>query len=123
MLNFITSLFSNPIYIQIWENRILVTNIDDQIIFDEKPLIAIEKNNKNQEIIAAIGNDAEHDKNSRTISNPFSHPRILVKDFIKAEKIIQHAIQTVHKNTILKLTPQVVIHPMERLDGGITDIE
>ena len=123
MLKFIKSLFSSLIYIQIWENRIIVTNIDDQIIFDEKPLIAIEKNNKNQDMITAIGNHAEQVTNNGTISNPFSHPRLLVKNFIEAEKIILHAIRIVHKNTFITPAPQVVIHPKERLDGGITSIE
>lgn len=78
--------------------------------------------NPKKKIIHAIGNDAYNlrlDKGFE-LSNPFSHPRILVSSFIKAEKILKRGINEVHKSKLLAPSPIVIMNPMEKLEGGVT---
>ena len=125
IFKFIRSLFSNDLYVQIWENRLKVLNIDSKKKFDEVPLVAIKKNKKGQAIIEAIGNSVPYlsHQNDYNIVNPFSHPRLLVHDFVVAEKILQHAFRELHKDRFFAPSPRVIIHPMEKTEGGITGIE
>lgn len=125
MLDFVKGVFSGLVYIQIWEKRLKVVNVNNRMVFDEEPLIALSKNKKGEEVVTAIGNGVHSmaDQASQKISNPFSHPRLLVSEFQKAEKIIQHAIRAVHQNKLFNPSPKVVIHPMEKLEGGLTEIE
>lgn len=124
MLHMIKKLFSCVIYIRLQENRVRVTHIDSKTTFDEKPYIAIDSKNPKKVIVSAIGSNAYDLRNATGIDvfNPFSHTRLLVNGFAKAEKILQHAIREVCK-TKLFASPIVVMHPLEKLEGGITDIE
>ena len=112
-------------YIQVWENRVRVVNIKTGVIFDEAPWIAIEKNAKGIETVKAVGNSALNFKNmpGNKVENPFSHPRLLVAKFQLAEKILRHAIRQVFKDQLFAVSPRMVFQPMEKLEGGITDIE
>jgi len=99
ILRYIQSMFSNDLYIQVWEHRLKISIIDTTNVYDEEPLMAIKSDKKGQPIVVEIGSkvktlgDLERDK----VVNPFSHPRLLVHDFVVAEKIIQHAIRQLHQ--------------------------
>lgn len=125
ILSFIRKLFSGTLYVQIWEHRIKITHIESRRVYDEKPWIAIDNQGKKKQIIKAIGNEAYGMQGRHGIeaSNPFSHPRLLVKNFLKAEKILQHAVRTVLNVKVFIPSPIIVIHPREKLEGGLTDIE
>ncbi|PCJ29561.1 MAG: rod shape-determining protein MreB, partial [Gammaproteobacteria bacterium] len=56
------------------------------------------------------------------VINPFKHLRTLIADFGLAEKIIQHGIRQVHQSR-LKPAPRVVMHQLEKIEGGLTEIE
>lgn len=125
MFNKIFNNLSPVVYVQIWENRIKATEITSGNIYDEKPFIAIKKNDKGEEIVTCVGNNAELLKNEldTKIINPFSHPRALISNFVAAEKVLQHIIHTLSKHKFLAASPLTVIHPMEKLEGGLTQIE
>ena len=40
-----------------------------------------------------------------------------------AEELLRKAIQKISKSKLIPSAPAIVIHPMERLEGGITDVE
>ncbi|HEY7885580.1 MAG TPA: hypothetical protein VIC08_11615, partial [Cellvibrionaceae bacterium] len=63
-------------------------------------------------------NSQEH-----VISNPFSHPRLLVNDFQIAETVLRYGVRQLHKNKWFAPSPRVIFQPMEKLEGGITTIE
>jgi len=90
--------------------------------FEDEPYIALE-NTKKGEIVKAIGKQAKSltSPNIRVL-NPFKHSRSFVADFMCAEKILQHGIYTMHKSKI-RPAPRVIIHQLEKTDGGLTDIE
>lgn len=116
--------FGTTMYVQIWEKRIKVTNIKTGKLYDEAPLAAVETINKGKKTITAVGNNAAlvMGKNIEVI-NPFSHPRVLFSDFHVAEKLLQNIFKLLTGEKILTLAPAVVIHPMEKTEGGLTMIE
>lgn len=125
MLKYIIGKFSPTLYIEIWEDHIKVTDMKTGATFDEKPLVAIKMNNKGFKSISAIGNNAiyaESEKNIKVV-NPFSHPRTLLSDFEIGERLLRYIFQKLSGNTIFKPAPAVVIHPMEKTEGGLTMIE
>jgi rod shape-determining protein MreB len=116
--------FSKALYVQVWEHRLRVSVINSTDVFDEKPLMAIETTASGKKIITAIGNSAESlSAPNIEIFNPFSHPRSLIADFQVAEKILQHVFGLLHKGSYIRPSPDVIFHPMEKIEGGLTQIE
>jgi rod shape-determining protein MreB len=56
-------------------------------------------------------------------ANPaFSHPRMLVGSFTAAQECLKKALSEARGSGFV-LTTAVVIHPLERVDGGLTQVE
>jgi len=56
-------------------------------------------------------------------ANPdFSHPRMLVGNFTAAQECLKKAVSEARGPGFI-LTTSVVIHPRERMEGGLTQIE
>jgi len=125
IINRIKKVFSGTVYVQLREEKIRICHIEEKLIYEQRPYIAIDKTNAKKEIVHAIGDDAFSLINSKIydVSNPFSHPRLLVSSFLKAEKVLMHGIRQVHRRKIFAPAPVVVIHPMEKIEGGVTDVE
>ena len=124
LLNIINK-FRTTLYVQIWEKRIKVSDIESKKIYDEHPFVAIESDKKGKKIIAAIGNNASSLslKENTVVINPFSHPRVLFSDFEVAEKLLQHIIRSLNEKKYFAPSPVLVIQPMEKTEGGLTMIE
>lgn len=121
MINKLFSNFDSVIYIQIWESRIKVTNIETSKTYDEKPLLATSLNKRGAKIIEAIGNDAFLKTGSDIeVINPFNKERPLVTDLGVGQKLLQHIIGLLLKKGIFKLRPRAIVHPMEKLDFDLT---
>lgn len=56
---------------------------------------------------------------------PFSNVRLLVADFSIADQLIKKAAQSLIRKRFLRpsLPPRMVIHPLERLEGGLSQVE
>ena len=122
--NMLKKIFDTTFYVQIWENRLKVTNISTGAVFDEKPIMAITINRKGYKLIEAFGNAASFaNGDSVKIINPFSHERSLFSNFEIGEKLLQAILQKLSSKSIFRPRPKVVIHPMEKIEGGLTDIE
>ncbi|MCP5410063.1 MAG: rod shape-determining protein [Chromatiaceae bacterium] len=112
------------IYVRIWENRINFTDIQTRKSFDEKPLVAIDTKEKLKSEIVAVGNAALSNlAEGIEIINPFSHPRVLFTDFVVGEKLFQYALKKLLGNKLFSPAPVMIIHPMEKIEGGLTMIE
>lgn len=125
ILKKLKTFFSRTVYIQLREDRIKVINIDTQAVYDQVPYIAIGISNSKHRVVRAVGAEAYNlrlDKNL-DVSNPFSHPRLLVCDFAKAEKVLMQGMREVLGSKLLTPNPVVIMHPMEKLEGGVTEIE
>jgi hypothetical protein len=59
------------------------------------------------------------------IRAPFSNSRMLVADFSAAQKLLSSAIDTLLPKRFLRLSipPSLLIQPLERLEGGLSQIE
>ena len=115
---------SKALYVQVWEHRLRVSVINATDVFDEKPLMAIKTTSLGKKIVAEIGNKAESLNAPNTeLFNPFSHPRSLIADYQVAEKILQHVFRLLHKGWYIRPSPDVIFHPMEKVEGGLTTIE
>ncbi|WP_299806115.1 rod shape-determining protein [uncultured Shewanella sp.] len=110
--------FSSTLYVQIWENRIRVVDIKTNVVFDEKPQLQVEQGKNGAQIVTAFGNKAYVNP-----LNPFSHPRALLNDFFVAERLLKEIINKLGDNKRLAPAPRLIIHPMEKTEGGLTMIE
>ena len=111
-------------YIQIRENRITAVEIDSGARFDEPPLVAIQTLSKGPKTIVEVGDAAKACSGPDVeIVNPFSHPRTLLADFTVAEKLLQSIFRKLHQSRIFQPSPRVVMHPLEKTDGGLTVVE
>ena len=118
----IRGFFSNDLLVEIRESRLRVRRFDGEGEFDDEPLLAIKKVGE-QKIIEAIGTQAKTSTSPDVeVTNPFRHSRSMVGNFQAAEKLLQHAFQSVHK-TVLRVSPRVVMHQLEKTEGGLSDVE
>ncbi|MEW8626579.1 MAG: rod shape-determining protein [Candidatus Thiodiazotropha sp.] len=123
MLRQLLNKFGTTIYAQIWEDRLKLTDIRSSKVFDEKPLVAINTNEKSKPVVA-VGNAAlVKNGDGIDVINPFSHPRVLFSDFTVGEKLFQYAMKGLLDNKLLSPAPAIIIHPMEKTEGGLTMIE
>ena len=122
MFKFIRGLFSHDLLIELSESKVSIKAFSSDVAFEEEPYIAIEKNKKG-EVVKVIGKEAKSLSGANIrVLNPFKHSRSFVADFICAEKIVQHGLYTLHKS-IIRPAPRVIMHQLEKTDGGLTDIE
>jgi rod shape-determining protein MreB len=123
MLRQLLNRFGTTIYAQIWESRVKLTDIQTEKIFDEKPLVAIDNKDKSKPVVVAVGNEVSIGAADVEIINPFSHPRVLFSDFTVGEKFFQYAIKKLLGDKLISPGPFVIVHPMEKTEGGLTMIE
>lgn len=50
----------------------------------------------------------------------FASPRMLIADFTVAQHQLKEVVKSVRRGL---RAPEILIHPMERIDGGITQVE
>ena len=125
ILRGIRATFSNDLYVQLWAEKIKVANLDTKEIFSEETLVAIKETDKGQKVVEAIGAQARslEAQPNMTIIRPFSHPRLLVSDFQVAEKLMQHMVRIIHSGKFFAPSPRIIFQPMEKIEGGVTDVE
>ncbi|MEW6997467.1 rod shape-determining protein MreB [Colwelliaceae bacterium BS250] len=110
--------FGSTLYVQIWENRIRVVDLKTNEVFDEKPLLQIATGKNGSKVVTAFGNSAYI-----STVNPFSHSRALLNDFYIGERLLQLIVKKLIGKKFITSAPQIIIHPMEKTDGGLTMIE
>lgn len=115
LLKSISGLFSNDLYVQIWEHTLKVSDVDSKHCFDEEPLMALKKNEKGVAVVEVIGDSVKSliNQSEYAVVNPFSHPRTLLHDFPVAEKVLKHVFREIHKDKLFTSSPRVIIHPIE----------
>ena len=114
--------FSDYVYVQVWEHRLKAVCLEHKGSFDDYPALAIRKNARRE--VVEIGRAALNLQQSEIeLVNPFSHPRMLLVDFMCAEKLLRYMLRSVYKIGWFTPAPIMIIHPMEKLDGGLTEIE
>ena len=110
----------STLYVQIWSDRIRVFDPATNGQFDEASLVVIESGK-----VVAAGNEARRFTGNHDVDlvNPFDHPRMLIGNWLVAERLLQHAIRSLYKGNFIRAAPRIIIHPMENLEGGLSDVE
>lgn len=83
----------NYIYIRLYENRAIIRDVNTQVSIDR---ISVE---------------------------PFSNSRLLLADFTNAEKFIREILNEIHGKKMFQKTLAVLIQPMEKTEGGLSQVE
>lgn len=115
---------SGPVYVKIKPDLLSVTDVSTGKHFEDMPLIAIKDGDI--KTIIAVGRLAENPTaqgQNITVLNGFKHPRTIINDFIAAEMTLKFFLKKITENTIIKPAPVMIIHPLDKLDGGLTVIE
>ncbi len=86
-------LFSGTLYIKVFKNKFCVRHIE-------------------------TGNEI-----TMHATQAFTTKRLLVGQFSVAEKLLKKAIKKAYKINWLSASPMVVIHPMEMIEGGLSEVE
>ena len=53
----------------------------------------------------------------------FSTTRMLIGEFTAAEHALKAALKNAEKDRLLRLPPQILKHPLEMIEGGLSQIE
>ena len=122
IFEFIRGMFSFDLLVELSENRITMQKFATGQFIEIEPWIALE-GAKGKEKIKAIGREAKS-LSGPTIqtTNPFSHARSFIGNFMLAEKILQHGVFIIHGSK-LRAAPRVIMHQLEKTEGGLSDIE
>ena len=54
---------------------------------------------------------------------PFTTARLLIGQFLVAENVLKQAVKEMSKGGILAVSPQVLIQPLEMVEGGLSEVE
>lgn len=121
--HWIASLINELYYVQVWEERLRVVDVKRRTLFDEPPQLALSTTGPKMIVAAGHQAKAAAAAGGVRVINPFSHPRQLLADFANAEKLLQYAFKQLSRGRWLPSSPRVIIQPMAKLDGGLTQIE
>ncbi len=54
---------------------------------------------------------------------PFTTARLLIGQFLGAENLLKRAVKEMSKGRIFAVSPQVLIQPLEMIEGGLSEAE
>ena len=110
MLKTIRGLFSNDLSIDLGTANTIIYVREQGIVLDEPSVVAIRIHN-GQKTIAAVGTDAKR-MLGRTPGNIMAIRPLkdgVIADFQVTEKMLQHFISRVHKNSFIRPSPRVLV--------------
>lgn len=85
------------------------------------PSVALNKKGK----AVAAGDEAERLRGTPgiTAGNGFSHPRVLIGSFDLAAEAMRFHIKELLRGKLWIIRPIIIMHPLTKLEGGLTQIE
>lgn len=125
MLKILQGKLAPTLYVQLGSQEIRITDVGTAQVLTERTLLALETDAKGAKQVLAVGREASALPlgDRRLVVNPFDHPRILVADFALAEKFLQLMLKKAAGQRFLSASPKLIMHPMEKLEGGLTNVE
>lgn len=122
ILSLFRGLSSFDLLVELRESLITVRKFSSDDVLEIVPVVAVD-NSSGKPVVREIGKEASNIVGvDIEIVKPFSHPRSLVSNFKYAEEVIQYAIRKIH-NGIFRPAPRVVMHQLDKIEGGLTDVE
>jgi rod shape-determining protein MreB len=111
--------FTTKLHIQLSDKNLKVTNLKTGYTYEDKPLIAIERDKKGREDIVAIGKNASIYPDA---INPFSHPRVIIDNFKIAGLILRHAFEEATQKKAF-FAPIAIVNVTKHFDTPLSEIE
>ncbi len=114
------------LYAQLSPQRLLLRNAQIGALFDQPAVLALRaKADGAHRQVVAVGAAALalSGQPGVTLAQPFVHPRVLLVDFVLAEKLLKAAMRAVWRPGWFALAPRLVLHPLGEAQGGLTAIE
>ena len=81
-------------------------------------------------IYVRVSRDQFHVRNLETrvettviAQKPFTTARLLIGQFLVAEQTLRGTLKQVGRRGLFAPSPNVVIHPLEMIDGGLSEVE
>ena len=122
MLRSLFSKLTSDLLVEITQEELRVYSFSTDTKYIDEPLIAVEVVDE-KETIKAIGKTSKNCIGPGIkIVNPFKHSRSMISSFTYAEKILQYAFKSV-LSSALAASPRVVMHQLEKIEGGLTEVE
>jgi len=115
----------DPYYVRIKPQLLSVKDTGSGEVYEDIPVLAISKDKKPS--VLGVGTQAESEamksRQPYILANGFAHPRTIIADFIIAEKTLQYFIHQLAKAKLIRPSPIVIMHVLEKLEGGLTQVE
>lgn len=86
-------MFESTVYVKVWKNRLWARHIEN-----------------------ALSGEV-------TVTKPFTTTRLLVGEFSVAEAALKALVIRVSKTGLFSISPEVLIHPMEMVENGLSEVE
>ena len=103
-----------------------VKNVSRNVFFEDVPQLAVDLTRKRNKVLGFGGHSNLIASMSAggVILNGFDHPRSIISDFEVAEKTLQLFLERVNApKKKFFFVPTLIIHPLEKLEGGLTQLE
>ena len=133
MFNWLTR---SSIYIRIkpdWLSVRVVRKNGQHSQYEDTPHIVIKLKAKSQPEVLAVGSDAKafpvNKKDGVSLFNGFDHPRTIISEFDIAQLTLLSFLSKAWfgndalKSPRLLLSPRLIMHPLDKLEGGLTPVE
>lgn len=122
-MSMIKGLFNNDLLVELSEKKIVIRAIGKGSMLEYEAYLAVKTTGQKDEVIG-VGSKAKLQGGTNVrVVNPFSHPRSFVADFYVAEHLLQHGLGQIQKSKFFKLAPRIIMHQLEKTEGGLTNIE
>lgn len=93
LISFLSALFPNPVYVRVRRNQYHLRHID------------------------------ANTETTFQADAPFSTERMLIGNFSAADRALKAALKRAESGRLLRMPPQMLIHPLEMVEGGLSQIE
>jgi rod shape-determining protein MreB len=114
------------VYVRIRPHLVSVKNVSRNAFFEDIPQVAVTRTRKRSKVLGfgARANLMASLSLEKVVLNGFDHPRSIISDFEAAEATLRFFVQMVNAPTKkFFYAPTLVIHPLEKLEGGLTQVE
>ena len=111
-----------PLYLQIWENNIKLTDTRTRRSVEVAPVVAVKRRGSSQKVVE-IGSAAElfEGKEGYEVFRPFADPARFVANMEIAEKIVRYLFKALGSRKLLK--PLLIVHPMGQYKNWVSSME
>jgi rod shape-determining protein MreB len=116
----------HSLYIRIKPSLLSVKDVTAGLLYEDVPLLALSKTRK---AVLQVGKAAGsyEGRADALVTNGFDAERSIVGDFEAAEKTLRQFLKQVEPRRawwqIFPFVPVMVIHPLEKVEGGLTKVE